>query len=877
MAAPFILPLRTCTDRTLAGGKAAGLARLLAAGFPVPPGICVTTEAYRLHLSETGYSLEERWRVVKVATRGERAAILAECRSLICDIDLSQLAAACVTQVTQLDATFNGRWAVRSSATNEDGAPVSFAGLYRTHLALALSDLAAAIKDLWASVWEERVVEYVLTKQITAECPAMAVIVQPMVAAVAAGVAFSVHPLTGRSNRVAVNAVPGLAMPLVEGRATPDEYTVEMNEAGHPVQIVERLIADKSEQLLLTGDGLQNAAVPLSKQGQSCLTDDQVLSLARLAKQVEKVFQNPVDLEWAIEGNTLWLLQARPVTAVHASPDLTDDDCEWSRANFKETMPEVPSPLGLSFLEYFMEAYIVAHYRRLGCRIPEGLSSVRTLHGRPFINVTLFHSLVGQLGGDPSLNVEHMGGEPLRKEPSFTKPGRLGLVRVGWLMWRELERVTRSAPGWFAEMKQLASSYHRERIRDLSLDELAGHLDELGRWLDRREITFGIAAGVGQCLQTFNRLLPEWLGPEWRRLLNAALQGQGSVISAQQILRLAEVVHIARQDNDLTDILRKGMDLAGLRRSMPRSAFLTAFDHYLDDYGHRGVGESDIMSPRMSEQPDVLLDVIRVQLRGPASDLSHVLDRQRSTRTDALETIRARCGWRLDRWWAFLWWYRRLSRFFALREANRHHLMYYSLAARNLLLRFGERLVERGILDSRDDVFFLTLDERVAVVSDRTRDWNGSITRRRADRERWLRMMVPDTIRDWKSIEDSGAAAAAPSDGSLPRGIPISAGRATGPARLVRSMADWNKVKTGDIIVAPIIDPGIAPLFGIAAGIVAEMGGTLSHGAIIAREYGLPAVANVPGIMNAVKDGERLTLDAASGEVTLAIRPNLTP
>lgn len=236
-----------------------------------------------------------------------------------------------------------------------------------------------------------------------------------------------------------------------------------------------------------------------------------------------------------------------------------------------------------------------------------------------------------------------------------------------------------------------------------------------------------------------------------------------------------------------------------------------------------------------------------------------------------MATIHARCGRRLDRWVIFQWWYRRLCRFFALREANRHHLMYYSTAARNLLLRLGDRLVEDGLFTIREDIFFLTLEERQEVTAKGSGDWAEIVRARRADRDRWLTLHVPDTIRVWEEASHAEAPPSEPSDGVL-RGIPISPGLVSGPVRHVRSTADWSKVAAGDIIVAPVIDPGMAPLFGIAAGLVVEMGGTLSHGAIIAREYGLPAVANVSGVTTRLKERDRVTLDAERGEIVVQER-----
>jgi pyruvate,water dikinase len=700
----------------------------------------------------------------------------------------------------------------------------------------------------------------------------MAVVIQPMVDAEAAGVAYSIHPVTGRSTNVVIDAVFGLAAPLVDGRVTPDHFVVEMTGEGEPVSLSKCVVADKTERLSIDGRRLRIDPLPTSRRKEAALSTEQVFTLAPVVKRVERVFECPVDLEWAFDTRQLWLLQARPITAIRSAPELTIDDCEWSRANFKETMPEVPSPMGRSFLEHFMDAYIIAQYRRLGCRIPQGLSSVRTLYGRPYLNVTLFYSLVAQLGGDPSLNPEQMGGEPLCTKLVVKRIGLLAFVRAGWLMLREMRRVVKNGPGYFAEMKALASTYHSERLGHFSPEELGKSLDELGCWLDRREVTFGIAAGVGQCLQTFSLFLPRWLGEGWRNLLNAALQGQGTVISAQQIVRLAELVAHARADETVTRLLLcESTDGRSYRESLQGTKFLASFERYLEDYGHRGLGESDVMSPRFADRPETLIAVIKAQLRGPDVPPARIAERQREVRERALAEVRNRCGWRIDRWLIFRWWYRRLCRFFALREANRHHLMYYSTAARNLLLRLGERLVERGQFSAPEDVFFLTMEEREGLTSGTTRDWAELVRIRRAEWEQWSKMVVPDTIRHWEEGLSGGHEPVSPDSDSALRGVPISPGCVTGQARLVRSAQDWSKVRAGDIIVAPVIDPGMVPLFGIAAGIVVEMGGTLSHGAIIAREYGLPAVANVGRVTELVADGERITLDAATGEVRRAV------
>jgi pyruvate,water dikinase len=698
----------------------------------------------------------------------------------------------------------------------------------------------------------------------------MAVVIQPLLEAKAAGVAYSIHPITRQTTRVVINAVAGLAAALVDGRATPDQYVVEMAENGLPIRIREKMITKQTQALRVTDQGLRD--MPLSDDiiGRATLVDEQLFDLACRAKQIEKSFGHPVDLEWLYDDRGLWLLQARPVSGLTRSSQLINDDCEWSRANFKETLPELPSPLGLSFLELFMERYIISHYRRLGCQIPEGISSVRTFEGRPYINITLFHSLVAQLRGDPSLLAEQMGGESLARRSETHPLGWFAFARAGIVMMVEMRKAVQQGPAWFEEMKAMEAENRTERIQALPGGEIALRLDAVGQWLDEHELTFGIAGGVSQSLQALGGFLPRWLGEDWRALLNGALQGQAAVISAQQVNRMAELADMIRRDPSVASwFTAEDWDPIEVRR-FEGSGFHRAFDRYLEDYGHRGVGESDIMSPRFADRPELLLAVLRAQVLAPTSATpADILQRQAAVRERALAEIRTRFGWRFHRWAVFSWWYRRLCRFFALREANRHHLMYYSAVVRRLLLCLGEWLVERGLLSSREDIFYLTITERADLLAGDSCDWRGMVQARRADRDRYATTSVPDTIRDWKDVvRDGNTSSVVASEGIL-HGTPISAGQVVGPVRFVRSMEDWSRVERGDILVVSVIDPGLAPLFGLAGGLIAEMGGTLSHGAIIAREYGLPTVANVHGIIGRLEEGERIRLDAERGEITV--------
>ena len=872
MADPFLLSLYESCAPFLVGGKAAGLAKVLIAGLPVPKGLCVTTAVYQHGLDQAGVDAVALWTKLPHLSEGQRAQELARIQRLLLEQPWpTGFPADLETRLTGLAGDPSTRWAVRSSATNEDAADMSAAGLYRTTLGVPLAAVLQSIRDCWISLWDERVFRYFLRSGADRPCPAMAVVIQPMLSAQAAGVAYSIHPVTGRTSQVSIDAVPGLASSLVNGVVTPDQYVVEVYDDDHrPFRVRRRMLARKRNKLTATPGGVREESIPEPEQRQACLTDKQLFELARLSKRIEVAFRQPVDLEWVLDVERLWIVQARPITAVRPWPSLTNDECEWTRANFKETLPELPSPLGLSFLERFMDAYIITPYCRLGCTVPEGLSSVRVFHGRPYLNVTLFYTLVMQLHGNPAFLTEQMGGEPLMFTPSVRPLGALALLRAGVGMLREWRKAAKQGPKNFSAMKAMAQRYRYDRIQNLSVQELAAILGSIGRWLDDHEVTFAIAGGVAQSLQAMGTVLPGWLGSDWRELLNGALQGQGTVISASQIVRLAELVVAAQQEETVRHwFFSEEWAACGYRDAIQGTEFLRLFDQYLAEYGHRAVGESDIMSPRIADQPDAVLALLRAQVRaGVTAPPQEVLSRQAQRREQALSEIARRFGWRRHRWLVFRWWYRRLSRFCALREENRHHLMYYSTAARHLLLRLGERMVERGSFAVREDVFYLTLDERIALTDGARRDWQSLVRRRREERLQHEALQVPDTIRDWEAVVEQGAQSSDQGQGGVLRGIAISAGVARGPVRLIRSTADWGRVRAGDILVVPVIDPGMAPLFGMAAGLIAEMGGTLSHGAIIAREYGLPVLVNVPYATSLLRENEQVEIASSTGRIS---------
>lgn len=860
--------LEECLDPSLVGGKAAGLARLRQAGFRVPACLCIVSPVYQDACRRIGIDPEREWRRSLNSSVDRRRAILSNVRGLLLDAPWpAEIASDLETELARL-VSGPSLWAVRSSATNEDAVDTSVAGLYRTELGLRSADIVEAVRRCWASLWEERVFAYFIRREPTAKCPAMAVILQPLLAARAAGVAFSRSPFSDHTDTVLINAVPGLAEPLVSGQVVPDEYVIEPEGPGSQSILTKRINTQRTSHLRVTPNGVTLDRLPGQTGSSPALTDDEAIEVAGMVRSVEKAFGRPMDVEWAYDEIGLWLLQARPTTGQRGANRFTTLPCAWSRANFKETFPEVPSPLGLSFLERFMEEFILRHYRELGCHIPPELQAVRIVQGRPFINVTLFQSCLAQLGRQHDGITEQMGGASPLVRPNVSRLPFWTLLRGLSIMHRKIGRALRYAPLWFEDLKRTASLEAHHATAALSARDVLGRMESLGRFLQRGECTFAIVAAVALAQQVLGALLPQWLGPDWRSLLSDALQGRGRIISARQIHWLARIAELARRDAHALAFFQDTRWEPRSWRDRLAGTFCRAeLDRFLEEYGHRAIGESDVMSPRFSEDPSYVLGIIRGYIFDPPPQTSdQAAARQAEKREAALAAIRQRLGWRYDRWIVFRWWFARLSRACELREANRHALMYYSAATRRLALSLGRLLTAEGRLSRPEDVFFLTIEELEQMgQAEAVQDWMPLVGRRRAAHVVDSEATVPDFI-----AGESGDGA----DNSPPErsgesfcGIPISTGTVEGRVCVVRVPADLAKLRRGDVVVMPVIDPGLVSVFGLAGGLIAEMGGTLSHGAIIAREYGIPAVVNVLRATQEFKDGDRVRVCATLGRV----------
>jgi rifampicin phosphotransferase len=711
----------------------------------------------------------------------------------------------------------NASVAVRSSATAEDSARASFAGIHRSFLNVSgVEAIERAAQGCLDSLQTPEAIAYRQRMGFRDEEVRCAVVICEMVKARCAGVAFSCDPASGRRDLIVMDAAEGLGEAVVSGRVNPH-----------------RLVWQNRYGVLSRKPGPASAAwLPETVE-------------AELANTVLRVMwalgegQDPQDVEWAYDGEYLWLVQARPVTNLRRAgwPETASMPRYWSTANIKDAVAGVVCELAWNSLCDVVSDALFAAPLAVGYELPPGMEIVRRFEGRGFFDLTLMQwAFYDAFGLMPVEVVKSIGGH----QPEITVPpgplkGAKGRRR-GRAMLRLL-RMIWNHPAKSRMLSERQLDYHRALMKTDWAALSREQLTQLFADMNASQVAFIRVFGLANSSS----------GP-WQMWLEATVKdaalvgrlqaGAGGVASAEQGYRLYA---IARGEATLEDFLR--------------------------DFGHRSVYEADLLNPRWIEDPSWILEQIRlIKEQPPARDPRNAAT---ETRRKAEQELKQRCGWRTP---ILMWMVRKLRDSMAAREGAKSALVSLMLPARTAVLEIGRRLLAAGNLDAPDQALHLSSADIACWLLGY---WDGAgagalATDRALRRERWLATAAPDLITEEPDGRWAAAApAAVPVAGSDQwSGISVSPGQATGVARIVRHPNESAHLQPGDILIAPSTDPGWSPLFLRASAIVMESGGYLSHGSIVAREYGLPAIANVPGILTLVQDGDRITVDATAGRIT---------
>ena len=805
-------------DRARVGGKAAGLARLARAGLPVPAALVVPVEVFQAFLRQN--HLWDR------AVRGDPA--LAEA------IHRAPLEPDFAGQLRSASARLGALLAVRSSGVDEDSAQASFAGQYETHLGVRPGDaVEAALRACWASAYAPHVAAY-RGQQGPPTPGGMAVVIQTLVPARCAGVMFTINPLSGSWREMTVEAAWGLGEAVVSGRYVPDYYRVRRpRRAPRPVQrvlarvrleVVEEQLRPQPLQLLPGPGGLIEMDVPPARREAPKLRLAELHRLCRLGLRIEARLGGPQDVEWAQdEAGQFYVLQARPVTttgrAARTGPVL------WTRRFVGERWTEPVTPLGWSVMRDLLEWFVA--YPETSRRYLGGEEASRLYRLAPYFNLTVFRHLAFKLPGAPPPRFMLEILPPDEEQRLLRRHAQAPDLRV----YAHIIATTIREKRWQRFRWNLFTNWraweaYRERL-DRELPPLSTPLHTRAEAVARAEVCRELARDyikVHICSLLFANI--------WYQLAESALIARGH----------AEAVSVLLQPPADSMTLHTNRALWQLGRGE------LSLETFLADFGHRAGNSWELFSPRWREAPELALALARTAAATEEDPAVRAAARKQEAQAalDRLD-LPLRSLVRLTR------------RYLLLREDQRFHydrlLWVWKDAYRwleadtGLALRFLEAAEVAALLRGE-----LPAERAAELIDRRQAAYTEEAARRVAGDE------PPDFLVGDAHPQD-------PASGGRLQGVGISEGVVTAPVRVLRSLADAERLQPGEIMVTRATDPGWTPLFLTAGGLVMELGGMLSHGAVVAREYRLPAVVNVPGATSRLQDGQIVTVDGSRGVV----------
>ncbi|MCY0956756.1 rifamycin-inactivating phosphotransferase [Streptomyces sp. H27-H5] len=869
------------TRTAVVGGKGAhlgGLSRI--EGVRVPGGFCVTTNAFR-RIMEEAPSIADRLDELSRLNPDDREAVRtlsARIREAIEGITIpGDIATAITRELARSGA--EAAYAVRSSATAEDLPTASFAGQQDTYLnVVGETAILRHISRCWASLFTERAVTYRRRNGIDDRTVDMAVVVQRMVFPQAAGVLFTADPVTGNRKVATVDAGFGLGEALVSGLVNPDVFTVRDGE------VVAKTIAAKQRALhALPAGGTREVAIDPRQQEQPALTDAQVVRLVQLGRRIEAHFGRPQDIEWCLVDDGFEIVQSRPITTLFPIPEADDQENHlYVSVGHQQMMTDPMKPLGFSMWQ-------------LTAMVP-----MQEAGGRLFVDVT--RRMASPASRAALLDI--MGkGDPLVRDaletvldrddfvPTLpdTSPGAPPTGRASAPIASPPENPIETDPAVVTELIERSQVSIAALERDIRtktgpalFDFLLEAFEEHKRVLSDPLSMQAIMAGM-EATWWLNDKLQKWLGE--KNAADTLTLSAPDNVASEMGLALMDVADVIRPYPEVVTFLQ-GVEDEGFLDDLAKLAGGTeareAIEAYLDRYGMRCVGEIDITRPRWHERPTTLVPAILDNVRNfepGAAARRFEQGRQKALKKEQDVLARLRTlpdgDRKADETKRMI---DRVRTFIGYREYPKYGIISRYFVYKQALMEEAERLVQAKVLPEKEDVFFLTFQELHAVV--RSNQGDGQSTREP------VRQSVPQLIRERKDAFRSYQALTPPrvltSDGEavsgayrrddVPAGalvgLPVSAGTIEGRARVILDMGDAD-LEAGDILVTTFTDPSWSPLFVGIAGLVTEVGGLMTHGAVIAREYGLPAVVGVAQATRLIRDGQRIRVHGTDGYIEL--------
>lgn len=847
-------------DLACVGRKAFRLATLRRHGLPVPPGLVITARFFEEQIKQLAYT--PLWAGSPDVAVTENALLF-----LADTLKTKPLARPLAREFqAQLDRSFPAaveHFAVRSSAIDEDRQSHSFAGIHLTELAVPRSALTVSLTRCWASALSEPALHYRREHGLPIQAIKIAVLIQPMLRPASAGVGFTLNPATGARDELLIEANWNGGGAVVSGRVKPYQYRLAKRPPYYPIL------------------GREAGSEPGPAGGPADpLSEPQLRQMAEQMEQIEALMGQPQDVEWIWEGDRFFVVQTRPAQAM-PRVDLPAIDVEWTRGNYRESLPELPSPLFVSLLERTQNRALT-FFSQMGLD-PYGVGPfIKSVYGRPCLNLTMLKRVTGQIGLLPRGVLQAFGYARPEGQPQEA-------IAIDWeTMWtarRALARLIRAGlqaekpvKEFEAAVAALPQTLPPFRLETSPAELLAQFRERERIYGDLLHVTLILVGGIAGLGALAARLI-EPLTESAADLVNTLAALGTTPLVTRQNRMLLQLGQAARLEPRVGAYFAENNgDFANYRQALAGTEFLHLFETMLANEGDRALYEADMGWPRFSDDPTPLLRIIRRY--ATADSLASPPEAERRQTESIKRTWRdlSKQTTGLDR---ILPWRQalalplihRLSRLLILRERLRTAQARAMAGIRRWDLNLARHWVKVGWLDRPEDYFWLTMEEIERAILAET---EAGITLRPLVNARQATYAVNETIRvpnvlhesDIPDLSQASPAATEPLAGVL-TGLPISPGQVQGRVIVLRRPEDLPQLAEDTILVTPSTDPIWFPLFPLAKGLIVEMGGLLSHGSIIAREYGLTAVANIPDAMNRLRTGDRVLVDGSTGVVQI--------
>jgi len=858
-------------DAAQVGGKALNLARMNRNGFSVPDAFVIPVSVYEQFLKDS--SLDIRIKEMVGSTEfGDSEAVSSASDSIRELVLIQGMSKGLELLITKACSAFppGTLFAVRSSAIAEDKDDASFAGQQDTFLNVLPQNVAERSKRCWASYWTARAMTYRHDRNVDQTATGIAVVVQRMVEATSSGIMFTIDPIS-KKDQVVIEAGWGLGESIASGMVMPDRFVCDRKK----LQLIDRRINRKMKGVFLRSENSMPVDIDPEKQMLPSLEDSVAVELAQIGMKLEEHFGAPQDIEWALDAAGISILQCRPITT------LDNKETIWTRAYGDEYWADATTPLFYSYMGDYLTKYVNWEGARImGYHSLDGVPLLRLHKAHIYFNTFVlgeiftynprFSRTKELLNYFPERDQVRIANAPTKIAARIMAEVRISILdRDGTIITND-----RAYRRWTKVYMKKMVRYDALDLTKLTDTEMHGEFDYLEEACLKhyRLIRYGMVShsiGTNLILKTW---LTNWVGDGdgvlYSRIVSG-LRGNKTIETNIELYRLAQIVRKDAHINERITGLPAEKFLEELEDDRSMTEFKASFAQFMKDYGHRS-HTREIYYPRWSEDPSLVLDIVRSLASSQEVDLEAMETRKVTERHNAQKEIMDRLSgvkYGPLKKPAFKIVIKFAQTYMMFRENQRFYLDEQLFRARRLFLEYGRRLAERGILDHQNDVFFLNKKEMFDLIDGRGGDVRKSVRSRIEEFEKYGDELPPKFLQGRIEFDDTMEIT-----GNITRltGTAASPGMVTGIVRVVRSIDELKTVAAGEILVTSNTDPGWTAVFSKIGGLITETGGILSHGAVVSREYGIPAVTAVKGATKIFKSGQRITLNGNEGLIYIS-------